>query len=367
MEKNIKISARQFGILVILYSIGTTILVIPAILAQEVKQDAWIAVAIGVVISILLAVLYISISRKFPNMTLVEIIETVLGKWIGKIVSLTFVFFSLYSTSALLFYVGNFLTTQIMPDTPIEATIILFSCILIMGIRLGIETLARTGEILFPFFFILFIILVVSVFLPPFQYKFENIQPFFEAGIKPMIRAVLLFTSIFSFPLVVLLMIFPVSVNQPKVAEKDFFIGILIGGICLILIVTLVILCLGPENSARQMYPSYALARMINIGDFFQRIEAIVATMWIFTIYFKMSLYFYASVIGLAQIFNLKDYRPLTLPLGVIAVSLSLILYPNVIKSITFDKEIWPLYVSTYGLALPFLLLAVSTLRKKLV
>jgi len=235
-----------------------------------------------------------------------------------------------------------------------------------MGIRLGLETLARAGEILFPFFAILFTILVVSVFLPPVQFKIENIQPVFETGIKPMIRAVFLFTSIFSLPLIVLLMIFPVSVSQPKVAEKNFFIGILIGGICLIFIVALVILALGAENSARQMYPSYALARLINVGDFFQRIEAIVAIMWMITIYFKMSIYFYASVIGLAQIFNVKDYRPLALPLGIISVSLSLIFFPNIVQSLTFDKEIWPLYVSTYGLFLPFLLLVVNALRKKI-
>ncbi|MEH7504773.1 endospore germination permease [Neobacillus drentensis] len=366
MEKNLKISARQFAILVILYSIGTTFLVIPGSLAREVKQDAWIAAVIGTSIGLLLVALYIAIGRMFPTMTLVEINEKLLGKWLGKAVSLTFVFFSLFSAASLLLFVGNFLTIQIMPDTPIEAIHILFACILIMGIRLVLETLARAGEILFPFFVFLFVILVVSAFLPPVQIKFENIQPIFETGIKPMIRAVFLFTSIFSLPLIVFLMIFPVSVNQSKAAEKNFFIGILLGGICLIIIVTLTILVLGADNSARQMYPSYALARMTNVGDFLQRIEAIMAIMWIITIYFKMSFYFYASVIGLAQTLNLNNYRPLTLPLGIILVTLSIIVHPNVAKLATFDKEIWPLYVSTFGLVLPLLLLAVNALRKKI-
>ncbi|MED3687234.1 GerAB/ArcD/ProY family transporter, partial [Peribacillus butanolivorans] len=53
MVKDIKISARQFAILVILFSIGTTILVIPGVMAQEVKQDAWIAAVIGTGIGLL--------------------------------------------------------------------------------------------------------------------------------------------------------------------------------------------------------------------------------------------------------------------------------------------------------------------------
>ncbi|USK32138.1 spore germination protein [Bacillus sp. F19] len=47
MEKNHKISARQFAILVILFTIGTTILVIPGSLAQVVEQDAWLAAVFG--------------------------------------------------------------------------------------------------------------------------------------------------------------------------------------------------------------------------------------------------------------------------------------------------------------------------------
>ncbi|MFB7637972.1 GerAB/ArcD/ProY family transporter [Peribacillus butanolivorans] len=363
---NFKISARQFTILVILSSIGTTILVIPGIMAQEVKQDAWIAAVIGTGIGLLLVALYIAVGRMFPTMTLVEINETLFGKWLGKAVSITFVLFSLYCTAELLLYVGNFITTQIMPDTPIEVIHILFACILTMGIRLGLEPLARSAELLFPIFVFLFVILVVSILLPPAQYKFENIQPVFETGIKPMIQAVYLFTSFFSLPLIILLMIFPVSVNQPKAAEKSFFIGVLIGGICLLIIIALTIIVLGVDNTARNTYPSYVLARKINVGDFLQRIEAIMAIMWIITIYYKMSFYFYASVIGLAQTLNMEDYRPLTLPLGIIMVSLSLFIHPNVVHSTTFDKEIWPLYVSTYGLVLPILLLIVNAFRKKI-
>ncbi|MFY0762133.1 endospore germination permease [Metabacillus dongyingensis] len=313
-----------------------------------------------------MVVLYNAVGRMFPMMTIVEMNEILLGKWIGKAVSLTFVFFSLLAAAILLYFVGNFLTTQVMPDTPIEAIHVIFSCILIMGIRLGLETLARSAEILFPFFVFLFIILVSAALLPPVQVNFENIQPVLETGIKPMIRAVFIFTSFFSLPLIVLLMIFPVSVNQTKASEKNFFIGILIGGFCLSIIIFLSILVLGADNTARQMYPSYAVAKRINVGDFLQRIEAIMALMWFITIYFKMTFYFYASVIGLAQTLKLNNYRPLTIPLGLIVVSLSLIVHPDVIHAAPFEKEIWPLYVSTYGLVLPLLLLSVNALRKKI-
>lgn len=86
--ENLKISARQFAILVILFSVGTTILVIPGSLANMVKQDAWITAIIGTVVSFLIVALYVMIGRMFPAMTLAEIMETLLGIWAGKIISL---------------------------------------------------------------------------------------------------------------------------------------------------------------------------------------------------------------------------------------------------------------------------------------
>jgi spore germination protein KB len=91
--ENFKISARQFAILVILFSIGTTILVIPGVMAQVVKQDAWIAAVIGTGIGLLLVALYIAVGRMFPTKTLVEINETLFGKWLGKAVSLRLFYF----------------------------------------------------------------------------------------------------------------------------------------------------------------------------------------------------------------------------------------------------------------------------------
>ncbi|OIK08424.1 spore gernimation protein [Bacillus sp. MUM 116] len=364
MVENIKISARQFAILVILFSVGTTILVIPGSLANEVKQDAWIAALIGTAFSFVFVALYLAVARMFPTMTLVEIIETLLGKWLGKAVSLTFVFFSFYNASDLLYYAGIFLTTEIIPDTPHEAIHILCACILIMGIRLGLETLARSAELLFPVFILLLLLLVLSILVTPDLWKVENIQPMFHSGVKPMIRAVLLFSSTFTLPLIVLLMIFPKSINKIKKAEKNFFIAILIAGVCLIVLILLTILVLGPDLSARRMYPSYILAKSIRVGNFLQRIEAILAIMWLITIYFKMSIYFYAVVIGFVQTLKSKDYRSYTLPLGMILVTTSLFSHPNVAHSAKYDHEIWPFYALTYGLVLPILLLVINKLRK---
>ncbi|MGG4497972.1 GerAB/ArcD/ProY family transporter [Brevibacillus reuszeri] len=362
MVTEVQISARQFGILVALFTIGTPILIIPAGLAGIVKQDAWLAAVLGVGLGLLITGIYTALGRRFPTKSLVEMNELVFGKWIGKTISITFIFFNLVTAAELLFFVGNFMTTQIMPETPIQSVHILFACIVMMGIRLGIETLARSAEVLFPLFVLLFIILVI--FLSP-QIKIENIQPVLDTNFKVLLKGTIFFASVFSLAPVVLLMIFPASVNRNKEAKKAFFSGTLIGGFVLIMIIALTILVLGADTTARQMYPSYTLAKKINVGNFLQRIEIIMAGMWFITIFFRVCCYFYASVIGLAQTLNLKDYRFLVLPLGIIVLALSLIVHPNVVHSEEYNKREWIPYATTYGLVLPLLLLGIQSLRKK--
>ena len=93
MTVNIKISIRQFTVLVMFYTIGTTILVIPSSLAADAEQNAWIAAIVGWLLGLFVVGLYILLSKQFPAMTLIEYTEKIFGKWLGKLISLLFVFF----------------------------------------------------------------------------------------------------------------------------------------------------------------------------------------------------------------------------------------------------------------------------------
>lgn len=360
MEKQI-ISARQFTIITMLCSIGTTILIIPSSIAQVVKHDAWIVAIIGVALSFLLVKLYISVGNTTPNLSLVEANEKILGKYIGKVLSIAFTLFTFLSAGELLYYIGNFMQTEVMPETPTVAFAILFMLIIMFATYLGLEVFARSAEILFPIFLFIFVLFVL--FISP-NIEIKNIQPLFEATTGSFIYGVLLFVSTFAFPLVVLLMIFPSTVNVKKAAQKGFYIGTLGGGLILIILITLSILVLGAANTSLRTFPSYTLAQRISIGNFLQRIEIIMTFMWITTIYIRSFIYFYAAVKGLGQLLNIKDHRPLILPLGMITIALSQIVHPNIVHSEIFIKEIWLPYASIFAVFLPLLLLIVAKIRK---
>ncbi|MFM1654153.1 endospore germination permease [Brevibacillus sp. B_LB10_24] len=361
MLEKARISAWQFAVLVTLFTIGSSILVVPASLSVFAHQDAWIAALIGVGASLLLVWLYSAVGNICPGKSLMEINEKLLGKWAGKTVSFLLILSLFFAGAATaLYYVGFFLTTHVMPLTPVHALNILFVAVIVLGTRLGIETLARSAEILFPFFAVLFGAMVFST-VP--QIHFEYLQPVLDNGVKPIITAVISFLSFAILPDIILLMIFP-YVHQGNAARKAFLFGNLIGGLVLTLIVTLSLLVLGPDVSTRHLFPSYALAKKIKIGDFLQRIEAIVAIMWFITFFFRLTIYLYGIAVAAAQILELNNYRPLVPPLGMILVVFSLVIFPNVPYEQNWDTKTWIPYIFSVGLFLPLFLLGIAKFRK---
>lgn len=192
--------------------------------------------------------LYNKVGQYFPNMTLAEYNEKLFGKWLGKLLSLFFIFFSFIGAAAVLFDMGDFVNTQVMPETPIQANNIIFAIVVVMGVRLGLETLVHAAEIFFPWIIMLFIILVACL-LPEIQVV--KLQPMFVVGVKPLIKAALSVAGTASFPFIVLFMVFPALVNDHYKAGKAFLTSTLIGGACFVIITFLCISVLGAKMTER--------------------------------------------------------------------------------------------------------------------
>jgi spore germination protein KB len=361
MHQKVIISGSQFAVLVLLNTIGSTILIVPAGLASEAKQDAWIPAFLGVVMGLLVITLYNALGNLYPRMTLVEYCETILGKWSGTTVSIGFIYFSFIGATTLIWLMGNFLVTQIMPESPVITLHTFFVLIVIMGIRLGLETIARSAEIFLPWVGLFFILLVL---LPIPDSNIENIQPMFDSEAMPIMRGVLSFLSVATLPLILFHMIIP-NGKRSKETNRAFYLGSLMGGIVLILITLLTVLVLGAGLTAQNLYPSFTLAKKVGIKGVLERIEVIMAVLWFITIYYKTTIYCYASIKGLAHILAIKDYRILTLPFGMSLLAISLIVYPDVIYEAEWDVRTWIPFAATYGLILPIILYIVAFLKNR--
>jgi spore germination protein KB len=121
---------------------------------------------------------------------------------------------------------------------------------------------------------------------------------------------------------------------------------------------------LGTTITADSQFPVYILAKEINVGVVFTRLEFIVAGVWITTLLAKSIFYFYAGTISLSGLLGLKDHKNIVMPIGLIVLVLSGVVFPDVIYQADWDTYVWPPFSMTYGILLPVLMLVVFYVKK---
>lgn len=354
-----KISIGSFQILVILFSIGSSILIAPSILAEKAKQDGWLAYLLTIMIGMFFIFLYNRLASQFPTMSFVEYSELVLGKWLGKIVSLLFLSYFFYLAATLIREIGDFFTTNVMVETPIAVIMIMFLLTSLIGVKMGLEVIGRTATIFFPW--TIGLIFMLCVLLIP-EYLLENILPFFEGGIKPIMQGSYHTLGVPFLELAIFLMIFPNVIEKEKL-NRAFYFSTFIGGAILLILVALSLLALGPFIASQQEYPYYILGKKISIGGFLERMEIIVAIIWFFTIYFKLTICFYGLAKGIAQLVEIRSYSLLLFPLAFLILSFSTIIYPNTVYFHQIVNITWVPFSLTICFLLPLVVWIVGKIR----
>lgn len=360
LEKG-KISNNQFSILVIMYIIGTSTLTAPAILTMVAKQDGWLSSLLTLGFGLTIVFLFGKLAERYPNLTLTQTCTKILGGWLGRAISLLYSLFFLFLTSVFLRVAGDLITTHILTETPIQATVALFLFVIIMAVRLGLEPFARTAEMMFPHL-VLFILLFFLFLLP--QVKGTNITPMLEHGIKPVLHGTFETLGIPFLNLIIFLMITP-YVNNPNKLKVNFIFSTIIGGLFITFITLFSILVNGAEVTARLNFSPYILAQKIDIGNFIQRIEIIAGAFIFISLFVKTTICFYSLVLSFAETLRLKDYKIVTLPFGIMVQVLSIFLFPNIIYFHTFVAETWTPIMLIFGFIIPLLLLAVDLIKPK--
>jgi spore germination protein KB len=107
-------------------------------------------------------------------------------------------------------------------------------------------------------------------------------------------------------------------------------------------------------------------ARYISVADFIEHVESILAAIWIMGLFVKVTVFYYAVVIGMSQWLNLSDHRAVVLPVGFLIVLMSMWAAPDLQKMFDFIVTTYPFYKITVQTLIPTVLLLIALLRKNL-
>ncbi|MFF2596450.1 GerAB/ArcD/ProY family transporter [Priestia megaterium] len=320
-----KISASQLFILMVLFELGTSLL-LPV--AMEAKQDAWLAILLGMLGSLVLFVIYYKLYSYYPDLLPTEYMQKILGKAIGSVLAFLYISYFIYDVARVLRDIGEMLLTFSYSDTPLFIANALLILVIIYTVQKGIEVVARSGELFFIFMYVLavtgFLLILCSGLI-----DFKNLQPVLEDGILPVLKVVFIQTLYFPFgEAIVFTMILP-YLNNPKKAKVTMLCATGLSGINLTITMLINISVLGVDLTARSQFPLLSTVQSIQVADFLERLDVFFMLALVIGGFSKISVLFYASMIATATLFKIKSPSRLSYPIGLIVLFMSLMISRN--------------------------------------
>lgn len=357
MEKG-KISAWQASIVTITHPLGTGLFVLPAVAINWAREDAWLT-HILVLIPIMVLIFTVEkLGRMFPGQTIVQYSETIMGKYFGKLIGLLIAWYFLSIGSVIIYEMASFMVSAIMPETPIVVFIVFTGAVIVYTINKGLEVIARLNVWFFP-------IIVVSMFLifvlSAKDMNLDYFRPFLANGLKPV------FIGSFA-PYGWIGTIFCMSmmipyINQPKQVKIPYLCAALILTLLFMLNTMGNLAVFGPFEGGRISLPIVHLVKLISVADFIEHIEVLLVLIWVGGVFTMSTGWFYFSVLGMAQTLKLKDYRPLSIPMMVIYISLATLNFDNYAEFIDWAQFTWPFFAFFCQIIIPVLLLLTAIIR----
>lgn len=97
----------------------------------------------------------------------------------------------------------------------------------------------------------------------------------------------------------------------------------------------------GPELGGNLVFPSLELVKYITFGEFLERIEVVMISVWVISLTFKTSLLLWICQHECERIFHVPDGRSILIPIVLACSFLTLQVFPNVSALYFFYAHIW--------------------------
>ncbi|MEK4523466.1 GerAB/ArcD/ProY family transporter [Psychrobacillus sp. FSL W7-1493] len=359
MEKA-KISAYQLFILIVLFELGSALLVPIAI---EANQDAWLAIIMGMVGGLCLYLIYYGLFSYFPDIPPTEYIQKIIGSFLGKVFAFIYVLYFIYLSARVLRDFGEMLITSFYWQTPLFILNTLMVLLVIYTIRKGIEVLARTSELLFV---LIFLLGISGLFLIAFSgiIQISNLEPVLEEGIMPVLKTTFTQTLYFPFGEVIIFAMILPYLNRPEKGKRIGLLAIGISGLILALVMAINVSVLGVNNITRSPFPLLSTIQTMEVAGFLERLDVYFILLAVIGVFFKMCLFFYASVVGTANLFKVKESARLAFPLGLAILILSITIASNFSEHVKEGLYVIPLFLHLpLQVIIPILLLLIAFIK----
>lgn len=344
MQKEM-ISMRQAFCIIVLFICGSSVVMGGS---SDAGQDSWISLLLAFLGMIPLLLFYARIIRLYPDKDMFDIFEALFGKIFSKAFIVLMSWYALHLCALVLTNFSQFIEIMAMPETPQLPLMIVMLAVTAFIAASGVETLGKWSVIIIPIFCTTVVLTVIASLK---QMDFSNILPVMENNFSKIAAGSL---KLFSFPLAetVLFLGLAGSIKRQASPYKLYIYATAFAVLILFVVMVRNIELLGPALMKVEYFPSYIAARIINIGDFFARIEGTISMNFIITGITKIAVCLLVAAKGTAHLFGIPNYRKILIPVALLALSVSTILYKSAMEMFAF-LETYQYYALLFEVIIP--------------
>ena len=341
------LTRKQLNSLFINAFAAKMLLTFPHNIIEVCKNAAWISSIYIVLLALLLFGLTAVLYRSDKN--IIQLAEKYGGKPL-RIITGVFIFAVLFMNFFSVIRIFSEAVRLVLLQTSRTELIgILLAVCIVLGACCGIEAIARFQQLFLPIAGLAFAAFII--FLIP-TVKPDNAFPILGSGAGGLFIDNIPFLSVFS-DLLILNLLIPLM-EESGDYKRSGIGAIIMGGIIVILIITAYCLSYTYPVSEEYLMPVYQLERLIKLGSFFSRLEAVFQFIWSISILLYCSFYLCMMAQTWKTTFALRDGPPL---IPVIAVSLigASIMPDSLSVMIDWESIInkW-VYIPAFGLPIIF-------------
>lgn len=350
MERNIKFKIANYQLFSMLIVVTSSLghLVIVHQVFVYAGRDSWFAGLLGALIGMIMIYLYFKFVLGQHNLSLIQRIENICGKWFGGFISSLYVIFFIsvaaFSSKEMISFIRI-----IYPKTPLLVFLITQFVLILLLVRSGVEVLARMAQLFLP---MLILCGLASSLLSIPDKDPTLLQPFLDRPFIEIWQGVLMFATMFCE-----LIVFTMFVYEAKAPRK-------IPKQSLFMILLILIFVTGPltgpimifdEPIAQSLaYPTYSEIQYIRLSGIVDRLDILGVLMWTVGGFLRTSIFLYAALRGITQILRCSRENTFGLPIVLLTFGATLSITSLSREEVHyFLRTTYPVIAIFFGIALP--------------
>lgn len=317
---NRELTLRQITFMYLFISISSILRQMPETLAQEAGRSGYLSPIWSVVATVPLTAIIIFIIKSYPGLNIYEIMVQLFGKFLSKIIIISYLLWILLATVAKVTAYSLTLQFTLMPRTKSDFFMVILIIIVFYALVRGIKTIFRFSELTLSTVLILFAIMFLCAIS---RIRGDYLLPVSTIHLKSTIIASKYVAAIGGNIILALFFADKFDISLEKKQIRRLWFGVLTFTILAFVITLFTFGISGTSLTANLPFPFYITVKSISFFNVFERFEVLVTLVCMLSDFIAICLFAILLMRCFTWLFDLKECNFLYTPLAMIVFYLT--------------------------------------------